>query len=233
VTTALTDDERRAIRAKARKATLDAIRALGGEAQRGAIREWALAYGGFTSRELAAPPPEPVAKQFGSLVEHKLSWALTDLKRARLLENPRWNTWRLANYTAPESATGSNHPVNAERLAELRSMAYDDYLRTPEWKQTRAAALLRAGNACSLDVTHTDGLEVHHNTYERLGEELDTDLMVLCRHCHRLHHREYGRPRRDHRSKRAARRHGDSRVPSATPNTRDRKTSLLRRLLSG
>ncbi len=83
--------------------------------------------------------------------------------------------------------------VTADRLAELHSMPYQFYLRTPEWRRTRAAALVRAGYACSLDVTHTRDLEVHHRTYERLGEELATDLVVLCHSCHQLHHHVDGR----------------------------------------
>jgi 5-methylcytosine-specific restriction endonuclease McrA len=67
-------------------------------------------------------------------------------------------------------------------------MSYSDYLRTPEWQRTRAAALTIAGYRCALDATHTDGLEVHHNTYERLGAELAGDLVVLCRSCHARHH---------------------------------------------
>lgn len=32
--------------------------------------------------------------------------------------------------------------------------------------------------------------DVHHLTYERLGEELDGDLELLCHACHNLEHRE-------------------------------------------
>jgi hypothetical protein len=69
---------------------------------------------------------------------------------------------------------------------------------------TRAAALERAGHSCSLDVTHTDALEVHHRTYERLGCELAGDLVVLCHACHAVHHKEFGRPGRPPRERAAA-----------------------------
>ena len=74
--------------------------------------------------------------------------------------------------TRNATASAVDELISEARLAELRAMPYPLYLKTPEWRRTRAAALLRAGNACSLDVTHTDGLEVHHRTYERLGAEL-------------------------------------------------------------
>jgi hypothetical protein len=33
-----------------------------------------------------------------------------------------------------------------------------------------------------------NGLEVHHKSYERLGDERDDDLEALCRQCHSEHH---------------------------------------------
>jgi hypothetical protein len=190
----LDKDEWRALRKKARVATLDALRDLGGEAQRRAIYKWALAHGDFTARELAAAPPERAEGKYRCAVDHQLSWALTDLKRDGLVENPRWNIWKLTGVATPAAATALVEPIGRERLAELRAMRYRDYLRTPEWRSTRAVALLRVGNACSLDVTHTEKLEVHHRTYERLGAELVTDLVVLCHACHQLHHQEQGLP---------------------------------------
>jgi len=216
VTTALDESERRVLRLKVRAATLDALRALGGEALRKPVLDWALAHGGFTPRELAAPSPEKAIEQYPRLVDYYLSWALTNLKRDGLVENPKWSTWKLTSAAPPTNITAVEEVVDAERLAELRAMPYPLYLRTPEWRRTRAAALQRAGHRCSLDAKHTDSLEVHHSAYERLGAELPSDLAVLCHSCHQLHHKEYGRPRRKR---------------SAKPVTR-RKPSLLRRLLA-
>jgi hypothetical protein len=204
--TPLDDTERRALRKKARAATLDALTALGGEARREAIRAWALAHGSFTEREAGAPPPAGSELKYASFVDHDLSWALTDLKRDGLVENPMRSVWRATAAAAAAPAKATGEAVGAERLAELRAMPYRNYLRTPEWRKTRAAALLRAGTSCSLDATHTDGLEVHHRTYGRVGAELASDLVVLCHHCHQLHHEEYGLARRDKPVARARRR---------------------------
>lgn len=209
----LDEAERRTLGQKARTATLDGLRALGGEAQRKPVLDWALAHGGFTPRELVAPSPEKVSGQYPRLVDYYLSWALTNLKRDGLVENPKWSTWKLTGTALAATAKPVAVAVDSKRLAELRAMPYRQYLRTPEWRRTKAAALLRAGNACSLNVTHTEGLEVHHRTYERRGAELMTDLAVLCHSCHQLYHRENGRPRREQ---------------SAKPT----KPSLLRRLLA-
>ena len=96
-----------------------------------------------------------------------------------------------AAHIAPESPLIDD--VAVERLAELQAMPYDEYLRTPEWKQTRAAALVRADHRCALDPNHTGQLDVHHRFYERRGAEPPSDLIVLCHPCHRLHHGHNGR----------------------------------------
>jgi restriction endonuclease Mrr len=215
---------------KARAATLASLRTLGGTASREAIRQRARADGGFTPQELAATAPASAAGKYADLLDHQLSWALTDLKRDGLVQNPARGIWALAGAALerPEPAARASAP--ASRLRELQLMSYRDYLRTPEWRQTRAAALERAGHCCSLDVTHTEDLEAHHRTYERLGHELASDLVVLCRKCHRLHHREHGRPRRPASAPPL------SAAPPMTAartawNTHPRKASLLHRLL--
>ena len=217
MTTELDEAERRELRRKTRAATLKALEDLGGEAMRAAVRERALADGGFTPRELAALPPEAARDKVDRLVDYQLSWALTNLKRDGLVENPKWGTWRLVGAALERPAAASSEAPRADRLAELRAMSYRDYLRTPEWRRTRAAALVRGGHSCSLDVTHGDELEVHHRTYERLGEELASDLVVLCKPCHRLHHEEHGRPKRE---------------PVVADECAPRR-SLLRRILTG
>ena len=68
----------------------------------------------------------------------------------------------------------------------FKPMTYGQYLETPQWRATRAAALLRAGNRCALDGSHGEDLDVLHNTRERLGAELDSDLVVLCASCREL-----------------------------------------------
>jgi restriction endonuclease Mrr len=225
--------ERRALRRKARAAVLNALTALGGDARREAIVERALTDGGFTTRELAAAPPEAAGGKYARMVDHDLSWALTNLKRDGLVENPKWGTWRLTNAASPPIATAVEEPASVERLAELREMPYRLYLRTPEWRRTRAAALLRAGNACSLNVAHTDNLEVHHRTYERRGAELVTDLVVLCHACHGLYHEEHGRPRRERSASQSLGIEvGNPAVTSVSQPGKPRKRSLLRRLLA-
>lgn len=77
--------------------------------------------------------------------------------------------------------------MDRARLEELKAMAPRDYLLTPEWKAKRRQALKFQGNHCQV-CRSTNGLNVHHNTYERVGEESMDDLAVLCRSCHRIYH---------------------------------------------
>lgn len=76
---------------------------------------------------------------------------------------------------------------NTDRINELRTMPYEDYLQTPEWQDRRASALARAGERCQVCNADRE-LQVHHRTYERRGNEDPGDLTVLCRPCHARFH---------------------------------------------
>jgi hypothetical protein len=79
--------------------------------------------------------------------------------------------------------------AHRKRLLELRAMPYEEYLQTPHWKRRREDRLRVAGRRCQVCNRGSVQLNVHHRTYERLGEELDGDLIVLCRACHSTFHK--------------------------------------------
>jgi hypothetical protein len=85
------------------------------------------------------------------------------------------------------------------RLEELRTMPYNQYLLTPEWKQRRRAALFRASYRCQI-CNSNERLHVHHRTYERLGAEAASDIIVLCCHCHQQYHFQTYKESEDDRS---------------------------------
>lgn len=174
--TVLDESERRELRRKARAATLSALRELGDRARREAIKEQAVAAGSFTPRELSATGPDRAGGRPVRVLDQQMSWALSDLKRDGLVANPERGVWVLT-------------PA-AKRLNELQRMPYEDYLKTPEWASTRAAALQRAAQSCALDLTHTADLDVRHRTKARLGAELPSDLVVLCASCAERHQAE-------------------------------------------
>jgi hypothetical protein len=70
----------------------------------------------------------------------------------------------------------------AARLKELKTMPYEVYLQTPEWilKSRQAKEQWHKCQECG----RSGELHVHHLTYERRGEELPEDLIVLCKDCH-------------------------------------------------
>lgn len=67
---------------------------------------------------------------------------------------------------------------------DKRQALYEQYMRSPAWFAKRKLVLERDRHRCQ--TCHaTEQLEVHHATYERLGNENLEDLVVLCRDCHR------------------------------------------------
>lgn len=78
--------------------------------------------------------------------------------------------------------------AKSPRVLELRRMPYAEYLKTPEWQKKRRKALATSGMKCQMCSATNKSLNVHHNTYERLGYERPSDLIVLCVDCHSKHH---------------------------------------------
>lgn len=75
-----------------------------------------------------------------------------------------------------------------------KSEEYKAYIKSPDWQMTRGIAKARAGYKCE-KCGSPEGLQVHHKTYDRLGHEWPTDLMVLCDPCHVKEHRAIERKR--------------------------------------
>lgn len=85
---------------------------------------------------------------------------------------------RKADKLAPVHGHGAGKPspLSREMLA---------YYKTPHWKKVAFAARLGADHRCQICHKAENPLEVHHNTYERLGHEVPKDLIALCRQCHK------------------------------------------------
>jgi phage terminase large subunit GpA-like protein len=68
---------------------------------------------------------------------------------------------------------------------------YIAYIKSPQWKEKRLRALKTWGNVCQM-CGSSNRIEVHHKTYDRLGKELMTDLMIVCHSCHeKIHERSF------------------------------------------
>lgn len=66
---------------------------------------------------------------------------------------------------------------------------YKEYLKTIEWKEKRKICLKKANYKCQLCNSKKQPFQVHHRTYENIGNELENnDLIVLCKECHKKFH---------------------------------------------
>jgi len=64
---------------------------------------------------------------------------------------------------------------------------YQSYLQSDDWQRKRTRVLQQRGAKCEVcGIKHR--LQVHHLTYDRLGNELLSDLKVLCWACHEREH---------------------------------------------
>jgi len=84
-----------------------------------------------------------------------------------------------------------------------RDPSYKRYMRSRMWKTKRMLAIRRAHFRCekcgfyAFSTITGAGLDVHHKTYERFGgRELPSDLMVVCRSCHKVEDRRSAWERR-------------------------------------
>jgi 5-methylcytosine-specific restriction endonuclease McrA len=67
---------------------------------------------------------------------------------------------------------------------------YAAYLRSPAWQRRRSLVLNRAKGICE-GCMENKATEVHHRTYDQIGNELLYDLVALCRSCHLKAHPEH------------------------------------------
>lgn len=71
-----------------------------------------------------------------------------------------------------------------------RRAFYESYLRTPEWRAVRQRVLTRSRGMCE-GCGERKAAQVHHLTYEHLGNEFLFELVAVCMECHgRIHERE-------------------------------------------
>jgi len=73
------------------------------------------------------------------------------------------------------------------RLEALGFPDYPAYLRSSHWKAKRAEYRC-SPNPQECICGETESLQLHHTTYERIGNEALTDLTPLCGSCHNMIH---------------------------------------------
>ena len=88
------------------------------------------------------------------------------------------------SYTLPDPGLVTGYGCSQKAIF---IMNYTDYLKSPDWQAFRKKVLSFWGERCAICYSK-DRVEVHHRTYERLGQEMITDCLALCADCHKLHH---------------------------------------------
>lgn len=87
-----------------------------------------------------------------------------------------------------------SRPIRGNRL--MSTAERNAYLQSPQWKALRQQVIQR-DKVCQLSGA-TDNLEVHHITYDNLGNEYLDDLVLLSRKAHQFIHDYYGSYDRTH-----------------------------------
>ena len=81
----------------------------------------------------------------------------------------------------------SEHQLEVARRQTARRQKYEAYLQTDVWRAKRARVLARDRGVCQ-GCFELPATQVHHLTYERLGDEPLFDLISVCDECHeRIH----------------------------------------------
>jgi hypothetical protein len=78
-----------------------------------------------------------------------------------------------------------NLPANNSPKAETKyQREYASYLQSQRWRTLSRAVRIRARGKCEICL-RANGEECAHLTYERIFNERMTDLLWVCRRCHR------------------------------------------------
>jgi 5-methylcytosine-specific restriction endonuclease McrA len=87
-----------------------------------------------------------------------------------------------------------------QSTSQQRTSEYEAHIKSKKWRAFCAEIRKSRGDACE-KCRGTKELHVHHLTYERLGDELPSDVQLLCRACHeKVHGRSFTKmPRRKKR----------------------------------
>jgi hypothetical protein len=77
----------------------------------------------------------------------------------------------------------------AFRIMLLRTMPYEEYLKSPHWQAVRREVWVLQDGKCGACATGVIR-DIHHRGegYDRKGFERDEDVIGLCRQCHEIEH---------------------------------------------
>lgn len=84
----------------------------------------------------------------------------------------------------------ARHQVYVEQREDEKAewfRKYSEYLKTPAWQAKRQKVLKRANGICE-GCGEKPPVQVHHKTYEHVGDEFLWELAAVCMDCHERAH---------------------------------------------
>jgi 5-methylcytosine-specific restriction endonuclease McrA len=104
----------------------------------------------------------------------------------RFCDKLRSDWWNMQDMKRIEVREKLNEEAQ-KRLTD-RKQFYQEYLKSPEWQQKRLLVIDRQNNVCH-GCMHNTIDDIHHMSYDNLGDELLFQLIGLCRDCHKKTHK--------------------------------------------
>lgn len=123
---------------------------------------------------------------------HKVGIAIkkASMPPAQVEALPHWDAQSESKFYAEKKKRFDEaYAAEKKRHAEAWQRAYEQYRQSPEWKRKRQLVMLRAQGICE-GCREVEAIDVHHFSYDDVGQEFLFQLVALCRKCHdRLHGR--------------------------------------------
>ena len=76
-----------------------------------------------------------------------------------------------------------------ETAKKKRADEYQSYLETIDWKGLRQKVFKRSGGMCE-GCLENKATQVHHLTYEHVGNEFMWEVVAICNECHERYHKD-------------------------------------------
>ena len=98
----------------------------------------------------------------------------------------------LFDFDRQRSSREAERQAHKNQLAKEREEFfgwYSIYLKSDKWREKRQKVLHRAQGICE-GCRDADSTEVHHLTYDNVGDEFLFQLVALCHKCHTRLHKE-------------------------------------------
>jgi 5-methylcytosine-specific restriction endonuclease McrA len=97
-----------------------------------------------------------------------------------------WQEWRKNKLQQQEVAKWTSRFQSATGNQEEWQKVFRAYLQSAVWREKRRQVLIRANSKCERCGSIILDPDVHHITYDHVGDERLDELIVLCFPCHRI-----------------------------------------------